>query len=364
MSLHVTDIVRHVAGRARPILDGVSLDIADSEFVALVGPSGAGKSSLLRVVAGLDFHQGGAISLDGTPMEGRPARERHIGFVFQNYALFPHMTVAGNIAFGLRILPRRQRPARAEIARRVAELLELMHLPGMEGAYPAQLSGGQRQRVALARALATQPRLLLLDEPFGALDPMVRKSIRTWLRGVHDRLGLTTILVTHDQHEAMDIADRLVVMQDGRIVQTAPAPVLERDPATPFVMQFLGECLAFEGVVRRGRMVPDDGDVLPFPAEAPDGRATAMIRPYDAVLRPGMGQARAALDHTRGGYAHLDIAIGERHVTIMRPADESEYGPQARYGLDISAARLFRDGRSLFHGLAACDTDAGASRVA
>ncbi len=206
-----------VAGEAR-ILDGVDLDVAAGRFVALLGPSGAGKSTLLRIVAGLDRPDAGSLELAGRPALGVPPGERGIGFVFQSYALFEHMSVGANVAFGLEV--RRPRPARTAIAARVREMLALVRLPGLEDRLPSQLSGGQRQRVALARTLAVEPRILLLDEPFGALDRVVREELRGELRRIHDALGMTTVFVTHDEHEAAALADEAVLMERGRIVGT------------------------------------------------------------------------------------------------------------------------------------------------
>ena len=228
-----------------PALKGVSLEVPDGAFLALLGPSGSGKTTLLRILGGLEYADLGHVAFAGLDWLTIPARERRAGFVFQQYALFRHMTVAKNIAFGLEVRPARQRPARAEIKRRVEELLSLVQLEGLGRRFPSQLSGGQRQRVALARALAIEPRMLLLDEPFGALDAKVRKELRGWLKGLHTRLGLTTVFVTHDQEEALELGDLVAVMNQGRIEQIAAPEVLINAPATPFVADFL------EGVVAR-----------------------------------------------------------------------------------------------------------------
>jgi sulfate transport system ATP-binding protein len=222
-----------------PALNGVSFTAPQGAFVALLGPSGSGKTTLLRILGGLEFPDSGSVHFADLNWVGVPARERRAGFVFQNYALFRHMTVAGNIAFGLKVRPRRQRPSRADIARRVEELLALVQLEGLGGRYPSQLSGGQRQRVALARALAIEPRMLLLDEPFGALDAKVRKELRSWLRALHEKLGLTTILVTHDQEEAFALADLVGIVNQGRIEQYGTPEDLRRSPKSPFVVEFL-----------------------------------------------------------------------------------------------------------------------------
>ena len=220
-------------------LKGVSLRAPQGAFVALLGPSGSGKTTLLRILGGLEFPDAGSVHFADLNWLGVPARARRAGFVFQHYALFRHMTVAQNIAFGLSVKPRRERPSRSEIGRRVEELLALVQLEGLGKRYPSQLSGGQRQRVALARALAIEPRILLLDEPFGALDAKVRKELRVWLRSLHEKLGLTTIFVTHDQDEAFAMADLVAVMNAGRIEQYGPASDVRAVPKTPFVLDFL-----------------------------------------------------------------------------------------------------------------------------
>jgi sulfate transport system ATP-binding protein len=217
----------------------VSLTVEQGEFMALLGPSGSGKTTLLRAIGGLDMPEEGTLRFDGQDITLQPARERKAGFVFQAYALFRHMTVARNIAFGLDVKPWSSRPSRSEIRARVDALLARMQLDGLGGRYPSQLSGGQRQRVALARALAIEPRILLLDEPFGALDAKVRKDLRQWLRTLHDETRLTTIMVTHDQEEALALADRVAVMNKGQIEQVATPADLRSTPATPFVKDFL-----------------------------------------------------------------------------------------------------------------------------
>jgi sulfate/thiosulfate transport system ATP-binding protein len=232
--------VRKVFGNVTA-LDDISLTIADREFLALLGPSGSGKTTLLRALAGLEFIDAGDIIVNGRSMANIPARQRGVGFVFQHYALFRHMTVARNVAFGMEVMPRARRPSARQIRARVQALLDLMEIGDLAGRYPEQISGGQRQRVALARALAIEPSLLLLDEPFGALDAKVRKSLRVWLRQMHDRMGLTSIFVTHDQAEAMEMADRVAVLHAGRLVQIDTPARLQAEPATPFVREFLGD---------------------------------------------------------------------------------------------------------------------------
>ena len=222
-------------------LYGVSLEFPSGELSALLGPSGCGKTTLLRVIAGLEQADEGTVLLEGNDASGTHARERRVGFVFQHYALFRHMTVEKNVAYGLKVRPGKDRPSGAEIKARVARLLSLVQLDGLEKRFPAQLSGGQQQRVALARALAIEPRMLLLDEPFGALDAQVRKELRRQLRRIHEETGVTTIFVTHDQEEAMDLADRVVVLNKGRIEQVGAPDDLAAKPASAFVFEFLGD---------------------------------------------------------------------------------------------------------------------------
>ncbi|MFW2830730.1 sulfate/molybdate ABC transporter ATP-binding protein [Sphingomonas sp. ID0503] len=225
--------------QAHSALNGVSMEVEDGAFVALLGPSGSGKTTLLRIIAGLESADAGRILFHGEDVTDRPVQKRGIGFVFQQYALFRHMTVAKNIAFGLNVMKRSQRPGKAEIAARVEELLGLVQLPGLGARYPAQLSGGQRQRIALARALAREPKILLLDEPFGALDAKVRRELRDGLREIHDRVGLTSIFVTHDREEAFALADKVAILNDGRIEQYGAPGEIERAPANDFVRAFI-----------------------------------------------------------------------------------------------------------------------------
>jgi sulfate transport system ATP-binding protein len=250
-------------------LDNVTVTVPDGSLTALLGPSGSGKSTLLRVIAGLETPDAGTVLISGEDVTSRPARTRGVGFVFQHYAAFKHMTVAGNVAFGLTV---RKRP-KAEVKAKVAELLELVGLAHLGRRYPSQLSGGQRQRMALARALAVEPRVLLLDEPFGALDARVREELRAWLRRLHDEVHVTTIFVTHDQEEAMEIAEQIVVVNEGRIEQTATPGEIYDNPATPFVMSFVGPVTRVDG-----RMVrPHDVEVLPEPAEASEQAVVTRI---------------------------------------------------------------------------------------
>ena len=259
-------------------LNHINLEVPSGKLVALLGPSGSGKTTLLRIIAGLEGPDEGAVYYQNEDVTTRPARDRNVGFVFQHYALFRHMSVFENVAFGLRV---RKRSA-ADIKRRVAELLKLVRLEGMERRYPAQLSGGQRQRVALARALAAEPKVLLLDEPFGALDAKVREELRTWLRRLHDEQHLTSLFVTHDQEEAFELADRVVVMHQGRIEQIGTAMQVFEHPANAFVMDFLGNVNVFHGRVEGGRAYLG-GMELAYPdyPHQEARAATVYVRPHD-----------------------------------------------------------------------------------
>jgi len=239
-------------------LKKVNLEIQSGELVALLGPSGSGKTTLLRIIAGLEFADEGKVLFHGDDISKQNVKERGVGFVFQHYALFRHMTVYENIAFGLKVRPRAIRPSKQEIDKKVSELLGLIRLEGLAGRYPSQLSGGQRQRVALARALAIEPKMLLLDEPFGALDAKVRKELRQWLRDLHEKLHMTSVFVTHDQEEALEVASRVVVMNEGAIEQIGTPDEVYHRPATPFVYNFLGNVNFFHCRMEDGK--PHFGD--------------------------------------------------------------------------------------------------------
>jgi sulfate/thiosulfate transport system ATP-binding protein len=251
MSIQVNHLTkRYGAFRA---LDDVSFTVRQGELLALLGPSGGGKTTLLRIIAGLERPDEGSVLFDGDDAIRRDPRDRGVGFVFQHYALFRHMTVFENVAFGLRVRPRAQRPEEPEIRRRVNELLSLVQLDYLGSRYPSQLSGGQRQRVALARALAVEPKVLLLDEPFGALDAKVRQELRRWLRRLHAEIHLTSVFVTHDQEEALELANRVVIINEGRIEQDGTPEEVVEHPATPFVVNFLGQVNIFHGRVQEGK---------------------------------------------------------------------------------------------------------------
>ena len=259
-------------------LDDVDLKVANGELLALLGPSGSGKTTLLRIIAGLDWPDSGAVSFDGEDALAQGASERHVGFVFQHYALFRHMTVFENVAFGLRVQPRAIRKSEADIRARVKELLDLVQLDWLASRYPSQLSGGQRQRIALARALAIEPRILLLDEPFGALDAKVRKELRQWLRTLHEEINVTSIFVTHDQEEALEVANRVVVMDKGRIEQIGTPGEVYDQPATAFVHGFIGESIVLPVHVDDGR-VRLDGKVLNIATRRRQLRPVKPVRP-------------------------------------------------------------------------------------
>ncbi|MBI5268204.1 MAG: sulfate ABC transporter ATP-binding protein [Burkholderiales bacterium] len=245
MSIEVRNLVKRFGTLA--VCDHLNLDIPSGELVALLGPSGSGKTTLLRMIAGLEQPDSGSVLFHGEDATFADVRERNVGFVFQHYALFGHMTIFENVAFGLRVRPKASRPSDAQIRDKVMSLLSLVQLEPLAGRYPHQLSGGQRQRVALARALAVEPKVLLLDEPFGALDAKVRKELRRWLRRLHDEMHVTSVFVTHDQEEAMEVADRIVVMNEGRIEQVGAPDEVYDHPATPFVLKFLGDVNLFHG---------------------------------------------------------------------------------------------------------------------
>ena len=295
-------------------LNDVSLTVQPGEFLALLGPSGSGKTTLLRILAGLEYPDSGSVYKDGRDWLALKPRDRGIGMVFQHYALFRHMTVFDNVAFGLKVKPWRQRPSRAERAATVNQLLKRVQLEDFATRFPMQLSGGQRQRVALARALAVNPTLLLLDEPFGALDAQVRASLRRWLRNLHEELGLTTVFVTHDQEEALELADRIVVMSRGRIDQVGTPEEVYQQPATPFAFEFIGRSNKLEGKIAGGRFVAGDAR---FEGEAldglSDGRVLAYVRPEHlaiaAVQVEGGWRAKVSHVYLAGSLAHVELRV-------------------------------------------------------
>ena len=308
-------------------LNRINLAIRQGELLALLGPSGSGKTTLLRIIAGLEHPTSGAILFGGDDLVGQSLRERQVGFVFQHYALFRHMTVFENVAFGLRVKRRAERPSEAEIGNRVRRLLDLVQLGPFGGRYPSQLSGGQRQRVALARALAIGPRVLLLDEPFGALDAKVRKELRRWLRGLHDEMGLTSVFVTHDQEEALELADRVVIMNEGGVEQIGSPDSVYEQPASAFAYEFLGNVNRFECTITDGQAVFAGGAIsVPEDVRGGDGAAIAYVRPHD--IEVFTGPAVAALAATvryisaAGPLAKVEVAADDGRlieVELARP---------------------------------------------
>ncbi|ONG57052.1 sulfate ABC transporter ATP-binding protein [Pseudoroseomonas deserti] len=346
MSLELRGLSRRF-DNAQALRD-IALQVDGGEFVALLGPSGSGKTTLLRILAGLDFPDQGEVRIDGQDMAQVPARHRRIGFVFQHYALFRHMTVFENVAFGLRVRPRASRPPEAEIAARVRRLLERMQIAELERRLPEQISGGQRQRVALARALAIEPRLLLLDEPFGALDAEVRKGLRHWLRALHVELGLTSLFVTHDQDEAMELADRVAVMQAGRIVQfDTPARILDQ-PANGFVAGFIGQAQRFAGRLTSQELIFEGLPLAPLPralllgeaaAGAGQGPAEAFVRTHEWQATPGPGNAVLRSARAAGGRVQAVFAVGPALIEAEIPPGLLEPGETCQ--LDPLTARVF-----------------------
>jgi sulfate transport system ATP-binding protein len=317
MSIEIRNINKHF-GSFRALND-VSLDIASGELVALLGPSGCGKTTLLRIIAGLETADQGSILFSGEDTTDVHVRERQVGFVFQHYALFRHMTVFENVAFGLRVKPRGQRPSDADIKKKVHELLGLVQLDWLADRFPSQLSGGQRQRIALARALAVEPKVLLLDEPFGALDAKVRKELRRWLRRLHDDLHVTSIFVTHDQEEALEVADRVVLMNQGKVEQIGSPQQVWDHPASPFVYGFLGDVNLFQGRAHEGQ-IQLEGMRLDSPehSSAQNAKAYAYVRPHDFdVQRYSPGAEGIAAQLSRA------IVIGPIARLELMPSEDS-----------------------------------------
>ena len=301
-------------------LDNINLDIPTGELVALLGPSGCGKTTLLRIIAGMETADEGEILFSGAEATHLHARDRNVGFVFQHYALFRHMTVFENVAFGLRVKPRKERPSESEIKRRVMELLGLVQLDWLADRYPSQLSGGQRQRIALARALAVEPKVLLLDEPFGALDTKVRKELRRWLRRLHDDMHISSVFVTHDQEEALEVADRVVVMNHGKIEQIGSPDEVYSAPATPFVYQFLGNVNVFHSRVQGGYAEVERHEA----AE----KVTAFVRPHDIdlseVALENAQQATVAHVHPIGPVVRVELQHEQEIVEVELSRERHE----------------------------------------
>lgn len=330
-------------------LDDVSLDVPDGRLVSLLGPSGSGKTTVLRILAGLEFpdrNRGGVIEFHGEDVTSVPAGKRGVGFVFQHYALFKHMTIAKNIGFGLRAKPRRERPAEDVIEARVRELLELVQLDGLGKRYPSELSGGQRQRVALARAIAAQPRVLLLDEPFGALDAKVRKDLRRWLRVFQEEIKITTVFVTHDQEEALELADEVVIMNNARVAQVGEPQQVYDHPSSPFVIEFLGNVNRFTA-----------GVSAPSKAKAAEGRNVLYVRPHDVDIQltldnPHEYAVRSKVQHifSAGNYARITLERIGYHEPFEAEVSRARLRElDLRVGMTVSVVfrhvRIFAEGQ-------------------
>jgi len=346
MSIHIDSISKRFGSFTA--LQSVTLAIPEGQLVALLGPSGSGKTTLLRIIAGLEAPDSGGVRIHG---DAKPSihTNRKVGFVFQHYALFSHLTVFENVAFGLRVRPRWERPSKAEIRERVQKVLAMVHLDWAGHRMPDELSGGQRQRVALARALAIEPEVLLLDEPFGALDAQVRVELRQWLRRLHEQTGLTSVFVTHDQEEAMEVADRIVVLNQGRIEQDGTPQEVYENPATPFIYQFIGQVNRFRGRIRGGRLqVGETAVTFAGPTPEEGARVEGFLRPHDLDLAlevgPGavpavitriqslgpLARVRLSATHDRSeleahlssdDLSHLGIAVGQQVYVRPRRLD-------------------------------------------
>ncbi len=346
MSIEIRDINKNFG--TFQALKNVNLDIHSGELLALLGPSGCGKTTLLRIIAGLETPDTGSILFSGEDTTDVHVRERNVGFVFQHYALFRHMTVMENVAFGLRVKPRGERPSDAQIKTKVLDLLKLVQLDWLADRYPSQLSGGQRQRIALARALAVEPKVLLLDEPFGALDAKVRKELRRWLRRLHDELHVTSVFVTHDQEEALEVADRVVLMNQGQVEQIgAPQDVWDH-PASPFVYGFLGDVNLFHGRAHEGLLHLDGVSIdSPEHAGAQDAKAFAYVRPHDLDVQryaAGLPGIVAKLDRA--------VVVGPIARLELLPVDPKSPGGhdpliEARMSADRFRELGFKEGDTL-----------------
>ncbi len=333
-----------------PALRGIDLKVRSGELMALLGPSGSGKTTLLRVIAGLEYADAGQVLFGGEDATRIPVQKRNVGFVFQHYALFRHLSVFDNIAYGLRCRPRTQRPSRRDIRERVLELLDLVQLPDCANRFPSQLSGGQRQRVALARALAVEPKVLLLDEPFGALDAKVRKDLRRWLREIHERTGQTTIFVTHDQDEAIELADRVAVLNNGLLEQVGTPDEVYDEPATAFVMAFIGDTARVVAEISDGSVWVNGGKVPLTPPADFSGQVELFVRPWDLKAagadEPAHLEGVVRMSRRVGNIRRAQVMLDENNaIEIDLPLWSTiEAGTPIR--LAVTRARFFHDGKS------------------
>ncbi|EQA38157.1 sulfate ABC transporter, ATP-binding protein [Leptospira inadai serovar Lyme str. 10] len=327
MSIEIRNVSKRF-GEFQALKD-INLTIPEGDLVALLGPSGSGKTTLLRIIAGLEAADEGEVYFNGEKTKNRNSKDRGVGFVFQHYALFRHMTIFENIAFGLKVRPRATRPSKVEIRDRVFRLLKLVQLENFHDRFPSELSGGQRQRVALARALAIEPKYLLLDEPFGALDAKVRKELRTWLRRLHDEIHITSVFVTHDQEEALEVSDSIVILRAGKIEQIGSPDEVYNKPKNPFVFHFLGDVNLFHGRVQDGKARIGDQHVeSPEHSEIQDAKAVAYVRPYDVeILRLAENGIPAEIQyiHSTGRNVRVELKRLDSGSLIESLLDQSTF---------------------------------------
>ncbi|MFS0596998.1 sulfate/molybdate ABC transporter ATP-binding protein [Peribacillus frigoritolerans] len=326
MSIIIENVTKYYG--SYQALQNIDLEIKSGELVALLGPSGSGKTSLLRIIAGLEQAENGKILFNEENYTHKHVKDRNVGFVFQHYALFRNMTIFDNIAYGLKVRPRKTRPSKEVIEQKVTELLQLVKLEGYKDRYPSQLSGGQRQRVALARALAVEPNILLLDEPFGALDAKVRKELRRWLRRLHDEFNVTSVFVTHDQEEAMDVADRVVIMNEGKIEQIGTPEEVYDHPENPFVYDFLGSVNLFKGNVHKGKLVT--GNIEMNAPGSEDGAGTGYVRAHNFIIErePAEKDSIASIVdhiHTIGPIVRIEVIRQDTNEPLEIELTKEQY---------------------------------------
>ncbi|YCI78314.1 sulfate/molybdate ABC transporter ATP-binding protein [Bacillus sp. R1-10] len=326
MSIIIENVTKYYG--SYQALRNIDLEIKSGELVALLGPSGSGKTSLLRIIAGLEQAENGKILFNEENYTHKHVKDRNVGFVFQHYALFRNMTIFDNIAYGLKVRPRKTRPSKEAIEQKVTELLQLVKLEGYKDRYPSQLSGGQRQRVALARALAVEPNILLLDEPFGALDAKVRKELRRWLRRLHDEFNVTSVFVTHDQEEAMDVADRVVIMNEGKIEQIGTPEEVYDHPENPFVYDFLGSVNLFKGNVHKGKLVT--GNVEMNAPGSEDGAGTGYVRAHNFIIEREQAEKDSIASivdhiHTIGPIVRIEVIRQDTNEPLEIELTKEQY---------------------------------------